>query len=203
MNWFKVLPVIAAFLLIACAHFNPTPNLFNELIEENNQVVASYAACSEGANYVPTKEGCDPETLASQARSTMDLAKDFISGDIKQPQGYDIHLAIAMIYFRIAERNGDEYSEVERIARQFFEVQKASSGQSIDAARFYWVVMAAAHASWQFYNDPEALNQDRKTDLVLCLEQGQLALEGEALAMFRQVLLAAYMEALITVVSMI
>jgi len=203
VNLLKALPVIAAVLLIACSHFNPTPSLFNELIEENNQTVALYAACSTEGAYEPDKEGCNPEALKIQVLDTMFLAKDFISGDIKQPQGYDIYLATAMVYFRIGERNRDEYSEAEKIARQFFEVQKASSGKSINTARYYWVIMTTAHTSWQFYNEPETLDGDRKVTLLLCLEQGHLAVKEEALDPPRQVMLIQATRILMMIVEMI
>ncbi len=175
MNWFKSLVLTSILVLGACITIAPTPILMGDLVEQNNQVVAAYAACSEGANYVPTKEGCDPEALEREALSTMDLATTFISADIKQPQGYDIYLATVMIYFRIAERNTQEYTRAEQIARQFFETQKASSGRAIHTARFYWAAMAAAHASWQWHNDRFALDAGRKTDLLLCLAQGRQA----------------------------
>ena len=175
MNWFKSLVLTSILVLGACITIAPTPMLIGDLIEQNNQVVAAYAACSEGANYVPTKEGCDPEALEREALSTMGLATTFISADIKQPQGYDIYLATVMIYFRIAERNTQEYTRAEQIARQFFETQKATSGRAIHTARFYWAAMTAAHASWQWHNDRFALDADRKTDLLLCLAEGRQA----------------------------
>ncbi len=175
MNWFKSLVLTSVLVLAACISIAPTPLLIGDLVEQNNQVVALYVDCSEGANYVPTKEGCEPEVLEQQALSTMDLATTFISADIKQPQGYDIYLATAMIYFRIGERNTNEYTRAEQIARQFFETQKASSGRAINTARFYWAAMAAAHASWQWNNDRFALTADRKTDLLLCLAEGRQA----------------------------
>ncbi len=175
MNWFKSLVLTSVLVLGACITIAPTPILIGDLVEQNNQVVALYADCSVGANYVPTKEGCDPEALEQQALSTMDLATTFISADIKQPQGYDIYLATVMIYFRIAERNTQEYTRAEQIARQFFETQKATSGRAIHTARFYWAAMTAAHASWQWHNDRFALDADRKTDLLLCLAEGRQA----------------------------
>jgi hypothetical protein len=108
--------------------------------------------------------------------STRESAKVFISADIKQPQGYDIYLAISMIYFRISLRNANDYSEAERIARQFFEIQKANSGRSLTPARFYWAAMSSAHASWQMWYDKPALNAERKTDLLLCLAEARIGL---------------------------
>lgn len=175
MNWFKSLFLTSVLVLGACVSIAPTPILIGDLVEQNNQVVALYADCSVGANYVTTKEGCEPEVLEQQALSTMSLATTFISADIKQPQGYDIYLATVMIYFRIAERNTQEYTRAEQISRQFFETQKATSGRSIHTARFYWAAMAAAHASWQWHHDRFALDADRKTDLLLCLAQGRQA----------------------------
>ena len=178
MSWFRASILAAVLVLSACISITPTPILIGDLVEQNNAVVALYEACSEGVNYVPTTEGCDPEALEQQALDTMGLAKEFISADLKQPQGYDVYLATAMIYFRIAQRNTKEYTEAERIARQFFEIQKATSGRSIDTARFYWAAMAAAHAAWQWHHDRLALDADRKTDLLVCLDEGRLALNS-------------------------
>ena len=175
MNWFKSLVLTSALVLAACVSIAPTPILIGDLVEQNNQVVSLYADCSEGANYILTKEGCSPETLEQQALSTMGLATTFISADIKQPQGYDIYLATVMIYFRIGERNTKEYTRAEQIARQFFETQKRTSGRAINTARFYWAAMAAAHSTWQWHHDRFALDADRKTDLLLCLAEGRQA----------------------------
>ena len=203
VSLFRALPVVAVFLLVACAHFNPTPSLFKQLAEENNKTVALYAACSEAANYTPEKEGCDPEALESQIQVTMDVAKDFISGDIKQPHGYTVYLETAMVRFRIAQRTRDEYSEAEKIARQFFEVQKASSGKSINAARYYWVLMTTGHASWQFYNDPLSLDANRKVELIACVTEGQRALEEGALDPPRHRMLSQAIQVLVFIIGLI
>ncbi len=178
MNWFKSLILTSVLVLGACINITPTPILIGDLFRQNNQVVALYTDCSVGANYVPTKAGCNPEVLEQQTLDTMDLATTFISADIKQPQGYDIYLATVMIYFRISERNTQEYTRAEQIARQFFETQKATSGRSINTARFYWAAMSAAHASWQWHNDRLSLDADRKTNLLLSLAEGRQALNS-------------------------
>ncbi|MEE9529123.1 MAG: hypothetical protein V3V88_03640 [Dehalococcoidia bacterium] len=200
MNWFKSLVLTSVLVLAACISIAPTPILIGDLVEQNNQVVALYTDCSEGANYVPTKEGCEPEVLEQQALSTMDLATTFISADIKQPQGYDIYLATAMIYFRIGERNTNEYTRAEQIARQFFETQKATSGRAIHTARFYWAALTAAHAAWQWNNDRFALNAERKTDLLLCLAEGRQAeLDDGA----RRIRLLQYLEVIEAIIAAI
>ena len=112
MKWFAAL-LLSMSLLIGCGTFAPTPVLMGSLIKQNDEVVALYVACSEESNYVPSKEGCEPELLATKVVSTMDFAKIFISGDIKQPPGYDVYLATAMIHFRIAQRTENHYSEAE------------------------------------------------------------------------------------------
>ena len=175
MNWFKSLVLTSVFILTACISIAPTPLLIGDLVEQNNQFVALYNDCSEGASYVPEKEGCDPVALEQQALSTMDLATTFISADIKQPQGYDIYLATVMVYCAITKCITNQYTRAEQIARQFFETQKATSGQAIHTARFYWAAMVTAHASWQWHNDRFALDASRKTDLLLCLAQGRQA----------------------------
>lgn len=180
MRWLRSLLFAASLVLAACVSITPTPLLIGDLVEQNNQVVVLYEACTEGANYVVTREGCDPEALEQQALSTMDLAKEFVSADIKQPQGYDIYLETVMIYFRIGQRNTKEYTEAEKIARQFFEVQKATSGRAVNLARYHWAIVTAAHASWQFQYDRLALDADRKTDLLLCLAEGRTATDNVA-----------------------
>lgn len=199
MKWFAPVIVAMSLLLSACQNTAPTPIQIKYLVEKNNEVVALYDACSEGANYVPEKEGCDPDLLKSKVEDTMDFAKVFISGDIKQPQGYDIYLSKAMIYCRIlaTKCNEKDYSEQERIARQFFEIQKASSGRSLAPARFYWAAIAAAHASWQWHYDKLALDSDRKTELLLCLAEARMGLtDTQWLEGTRRIRLIQYIQVL-------
>jgi len=161
------------------------------MVKLNDEVVQLYVACSDGANYVPTQEGCDPELLSTKVDLLMPLCLDFISADITQPQGYDIYLATVMIYFRIGQRNLNEYTKAEQIARQFFEVQKAHSTRSIDEARFYWAWYAAATASKQYFEDPFALTSTRKSELLLALGEGTSLLnklEGPRLVRLKQAL---------------
>ena len=189
---FRALLLTFMFLLgTACASIAPTPILIEKLTNLNNKTVALYVDCSEGANYVPTKEGCDPALLALKVDETRDTALHFISADIKQPQGYDIYLAISMIYFRIGQRNLNEYTLAEQIARQFFETQKGHSGHSIDTARFWWAWRAAATAATQHRYDPLSLTPERKSDLLLALGEGTSLLnklEGPRLVRLRQAL---------------
>lgn len=177
MKRLRVLIAGVALFLSSCTTIQPTPFLIDNLVEKNDKAVELYVACSDGANYIPEKEGCQPEELEKQLVDTMSFAKEFISADIKQPQGYDIYLAAAMVYFRIAERNGNEYSEAEKIARQFFEMQKASGGKSLNDARFYWAALCSAHASWQWFNDRLSIDADRKTDLLSCYAEGTIAFQ--------------------------
>lgn len=175
MRIFRTVLLVCVLVLVGCATNKPTPLLIGDLVERNNSFVALYATCSDGANYAPEKEGCDPELLESSAKDLMGFAKTFISADIKQPHGYDVYLETVMIFFRIAQRNGDQYSEAEKIARQFFEVQQAYSGRSINTARYHWTVVGAAHASWQWQYERLALDADRKTELLTCLAEGRRA----------------------------
>ncbi len=160
------------FMGTACASIAPTPILFGKLKSLNNEAVQLYIECSEGANYVPAKEGCDPDLLALKVDETRDVAVHFISADIRQPHGYDIYLAVTMMYFRIGQRNLNEYTLAEQMARQFFETQKAHSGTSLDTARFWWAWYAGATASKQFFEDPLSLTPERKSDLLLALGEG-------------------------------
>jgi hypothetical protein len=196
--------VLALALLVGCQTYAPTPMLMGSLVKQNNEVVALYAACSTGANYVPSKEGCDPELLSTKVDSTMVFAKLFISGDIKQPPGYDVYLATAMIYFRIAQRVENDYSAAEQIARQFFEIQKASSGRSLPPARFYWAAMASGHASWQWYHDRLSLDSDRKTELLECLAQARIGLTNTTwLGGPRRIRLVSYIQVLTLITNKI
>ncbi len=170
---FRSLFLALLFLLsTACASVAPTPLLIGKMTDLNDEVTALYIDCSEGANYIPIKEGCDPDLLSLKVDELMDLSLVFISADIKQPHGYDIHLATCLIYFRVAERSLNDYSEKERIARQFFEIQKASSGRSIDVAKYWWVWYTSATAAKQFFEKPLSLTLDRKADLLLALREG-------------------------------
>lgn len=196
MKW--IAPLLTVFLLFisACETTAPTPFLMGSLVDQKNEVVALYNACSEGAGYVVTKEGCDPILLEEKVKSTMDFAKVFIGGDPKQPQGYDVYLATVMVLFRISQVNTNEFSDAERIARQFFEIQKASSGRSLAMARFYWAEMTAGHASWQWYYDRHSLYTlgitdpeiSRKIELLQCLAEVQIGLtDSQGLDGFRKI----------------
>jgi len=180
------------FLLsTACASVAPTPILIGKLTDLNDESVALYIDCSEGANYVPDKEGCDPELLSLKVDETREVAVHFISADIKQPHGYDIYLAVSMMYFRIAQRNLNDYTLAEQMARQFFETQKAHSGSSLDTARFWWAWYAGATASKQFFEDPLSLTPPRKSELLLALGEGTSLLnklEGPRLVRLQQAL---------------
>lgn len=167
------------FALSACApKFAPTPIMIGDLVESNDKVHELYSDCSEGANYVADKAGCTPEALLAEIDNTQEIARQFISADIKQTQGYDIYLAVSMIEFRISTTiTTREYTEAERIARQFFEVQKATSGRSMDDAVFYWVAISTAHAAWQWNNDRLALDPERKSTLLLAYAQGNVLME--------------------------
>ena len=162
--------LILSFCFVSCV---TTPFQITALSEKNSQVKELFLQCSDGINYLPGKPECDVEDLETQTTDTLAFAKSFISRDIYQPQGYDVYLSVAMIYFRIGERNGDAYSEAEKIARQFFETQKASSGRSLLDARFYWASMCSAQAAWRWFNSPVDID---KTHLLLCQSEGNKAL---------------------------
>ncbi len=171
-------------LFTACSTVAPTPILMGRVTALNSEVIVLYTACSNGANYVPLKEGCAPGLLGIKVDETLALSREFISADIRQAPGYDIYLATTMIYFRIGQRNLNDYSLAEQIARQFFEVQKAHSQRALTDARFYWAWFVAASASKQFYEDPLALDLERKSELLLALGEGTsilTAVEGARL----------------------
>lgn len=169
---FKIISILSLFCFISCAAIAPTPWLMGDLVELNNNVHTLYLDCSEGANYIPLLDNCNPQTLETATNDLLNLSENFISADITQPQGYDIHLEASLIFFRISERNANEYTRAEQIARQFFEIQKASSGSSLDTARFYWVWFTAANSSFQYYGDIEMLNAARKVDLLVASSEG-------------------------------
>ncbi len=171
---------MAALLLVsaACSTIAPTPLLMGRVDNLNTETLQLYVDCSEGANYVPTKEGCDPELLRLKTDELLDLSEEFISADIYQPHGYDVHLQISMIYFRIAKGTDNDYTRAEQIARQFFEIQKATGGHSSVSARFYLAWFTSARASYQWFNDPLSLDHDRLAELLLALAEGITALPG-------------------------
>ena len=196
--------VIFLFFISACKTTGPTPLIFGNLIAKNNEVVSLYSDCTEGANYTPTKEGCSPELLEQRVEETMDYAELFISGDIKQPQGYDIYLSKAMILCRISKCIEDDYSQQEKIARQFFEIQKAHSGRSLTAARFYWAAINAGYISWQHHYNILALDSERKVDLILCLAEAKIALTNTSwLDGPRRVRLIQYIQVLELIINSI
>jgi hypothetical protein len=159
---------------LACNTVSPTPVLVKSLDSLHIEVLDLYLDCSDGVNYLATLETCNVEALDTKTLGLMTLSVEFISADIRQPRGYDIYLRTAMVFFRISERNLDEYTEAERIARQFFEVQKATSGRDINLAIYHLVLRTAATASYQYWNVPDTLNTDRKSELLLVTGEGTI-----------------------------
>ncbi len=176
----------------ACSSVVPTPILMGRVDTLNEEVNQLYLDCSNGANFVPDLENCVPDVLETKTIDLLNLSIELIRADIRQPQGYDIHLAISLIYFRIAQRNEAAYTRAEMIARQFFEMQKASGrGRSLNIARYYWAHFTAAHGSWQYYYAIEKLDFDRKTDFFSALAEGSIAIshtEGIRLIRLKQAL---------------
>lgn len=178
MSWIRSL-VLPLLLVVGCSFtWQPTPMLIGDLIALNQEAHELYAACVEFPVYQPEKEGCDPVLLEETLYKVRYEAKIFIGGDIKQPHGYDIFLENTLIYFTIAVRNADEYSEAERIARQFFEVQKVSSGRALDLARFYWVVMLLENLTFQINQGSLTLTEERKEEIDLCFAEGHKAVSN-------------------------
>ncbi len=163
--------------MFACASIAPTPILMGRVDKLNTEVNGLYLDCSDGANFVPDQEGCQPALLETKTLDLLNLTVDLIKADIKQPQGYDIHLATSLIFFRISERNQNAYSRAEMIARQFFEVQKASSrGRALNTARYYYAHFTAAHGSWQYFHTPEQLDALRRSEFLSALAEGTIAI---------------------------
>jgi len=176
--------------LFACSTIAPTPILMGRVDKLNTKVHQLYLDCSEGANYVPTLEGCTPGVLETKTIELMNLSIDLVKADHKQPQGYDVHLAISLIYFRIAERNGNAYSRAELIARQFFEIQKASSrGKALNTSRYYLAHYTAARGTWQYFNAVHQLTILRRADFLFAETEGKIAIpyiEGPRLVRLKQ-----------------
>lgn len=166
---------LAAVLLLsisACAvHY------FQKAVAANNESIALYQACSEGANYAPEKPGCEPDKLMIKIEEVLPLSKKCIADDINQPQCYLLYSNNIRIYCRITQCEEKEYAESEGIARQFFEIQNTAKGSALQAARIAWVHAATAHASWQWSQDRLSLGIDRKNDLLLCYAEGNKALQ--------------------------
>jgi hypothetical protein len=194
MRFLKGAIIALSLGLFACSTIAPTPILMGRVDKLNTEVHQRYLACSEGANYVPTLEGCEPELLETKTIELMNLSVELVKADHKQPQGYDIHLAISMIYFRIAERNGNAYTRAEMIARQFFEMQKASSrGLALNTARYYLAHFTAAHGTWQYHYAVWQLNALRKSEFLFAQTEGKIAvphIEGPRLVRLKQAIKA-------------
>ncbi len=189
--------------LFACASAAPTPILMGRVDELNTEVNQLYVDCSKEANFIPELESCNPSLLETKTLNLLNLTVELIKADVKQPQGYDIHLAASLIFFRISERNQNAYSRAEMIARQFFEVQKASSrGRALNTARYYWAHFTAAHGSWQFFNAVDQLDSTRRTDFLSPLAEGTIALpntDGIRLIRLQQAIIV--LETLISLTS--
>jgi len=190
MRFLKGAIIALSLGLFACASIAPTPILMGRVDKLNTEVHQRYLDCSEGANYVPTLEGCDPETLETKTIELMNLTVELVKADYKQPQGYDVHLEISLIYFRIAERNGSAYTRAELIARQFFEMQKASSrGRALNTARYYLTHFTAAHGTWQYHYAIQQLNALRRSEFLFAQTEGKIAIphiEGPRLVRLKQ-----------------
>jgi hypothetical protein len=177
---FRSLVLSLLFLLgTACASVAPTPILIGQMKNLNNEAHALYVDCSTGPNYTPTKEGCDPELLALKVDETRVIAIHFIQADPKQPHGYDVHLSVSLIYFRIDLRDLKEYSDEEDISWQFFKIQEANSGKAIDASRYWLAWYVSSASSQQRFEDPLALTPERKVELLEALTEGTRLLSKE------------------------
>jgi hypothetical protein len=200
MQFLKVLFAGLMLGLFACNSVAPTPILMGRTASLNTEVNQLYIECSEGANFVPQLPTCNSTLLEVKVAELLDLSKELIRADIKQPQGYDIYLATSLIHFQVLQRLHftealrieNDYSRAEMISRQFFEMQKASSrGKAINTARYYWAHYTSAYAAWQSFNDPLALNTTRKGELLSALAEGTQALshiEGPRLIRLKQAL---------------
>lgn len=99
----RSLLLIAVLGLSSCQTIAPSPILFHRAVEANNESIALYQACSEGANYVPTKEGCDPEKLVEKLEEAFVLSKECIAADPNQPQCYVLTHKNQEMYCRIKD----------------------------------------------------------------------------------------------------
>lgn len=177
---FRSLLLSLLFLLgTACASVAPTPILIGQMKALNNEAHALYVDCSTGANYTPTKEGCDSELLALKVDETRTIAIHFIQADYKQPHGYDVHLSVSLIYFRIALRDLKDYTAEEDISWQFFKIQEANSSSAIDASRYWLAWYVSSASSQQRFEDPLALTPERKVELLEALTEGTRLLSTE------------------------
>lgn len=165
------------FLIVVVGLLSCSTMYFSQARDAHNKNIALYNACSEGAHYVPTKQGCEPDELIKTLKEVFVLAEKCIETDYKQPQCYMIYSSNVRVYCRITTCASQEYAKSEAVARQFFEIQKSSHGSALEEATLSWVHAATAHASWQWREDKLALNADRKSDLLLCYAEGNRALQ--------------------------
>lgn len=174
----RIILNILIVILSGCLSLKPTPILFSELTDANNKAVHLYSECLENNLFTPTKEGCSVDQLDASLLTVRKIAKDFISADIRQPQGYNIFLKNTVIYFAVGIRATYEYTEAEKIAEQFFTVQKATSGKhKIDAA-YYWVIMMAERLAHRV--NTNSLDEAELADLNLsgCIDAGFKIMEA-------------------------
>lgn len=167
---FKRLLLSLLLLVSGCPGLKPTPLLIGDLVAANNEVHVLYNAC------VHHDPSCDQPRLEGKIRETQEKAKNFIAADIRQPQGYDIYLEVSLISISATEASKSGLTEAERIARQFFEVQKASSGRGLTEARYYWALFLAEYAAWKVNNNDLPFSEDEKISLRLCYAEGNIAL---------------------------
>lgn len=170
---FSLLLLVGVFW--GCAKVNlPTPFAMPNLVKANEEALLAWNACAIGPNYMPEKPGCDVVVLKQKNEKAQQVAYEFIRGDPTQPQGFDIYLEQTLIGFRINHENitSTDYIEKERIAEQFFETQKATSGRSLTNASYLFTLLVAEGAAYQYYHDRPALTIDRRATLLKAINAG-------------------------------
>jgi hypothetical protein len=180
MKFLKGLVIFIGIGFLACESIAPTPILSRKSVDLNQNVVEMVLACSDGPNYTPEAEGCDPQALKEQSQVLMVLAEKFISADNIQAQSFDIYLHAVMIYFRVTAVDSVEqvadYGKAERVARQFFRTEEAYKGSSINKSRFWWVYFTTSNVGLRarlFIFKPD---EDRLQEIGRVIHEGENAL---------------------------
>jgi hypothetical protein len=168
--------LISLSLLLSCKSILPTPLLIGNLIEGNNQVHSLYQEY-RGCKEAQPKEECGLGKLEEKIKEVQSAARFFIGGDISQPHGYDIYLQVTLIYFSVSEASKNELTEAELISRQFFEVQKASSGRALDDARYYWALVLVENITYKLDKKDFIEVRNREVDILLCLSEAKITLD--------------------------
>lgn len=182
---FKVfLTMIFAVLLLGCVNISPSPLLSHWALNKNNEFTKMVLKCTQGPNYTPEVEGCDPIILKNKSQELVDLSLALLEADNIQSQGFDIYLHTTMVILRIDAENckslqitfeicvkqEKNYSLVEKVAEQFFQTEKAYGGRDMPKAHFWRVYFVTSNVGLKYRLGIFSPDEERKAYLQSVLE---------------------------------